>query len=444
MGYWFAAFGLLAAIGVQLLMSRSLSSGSSSSGSDPSQTRRARRRLWRSQTPPLPPPSADQAESDDESVGEQWPHVRGDQLPSLDVEEYSPSPPLPPLPPLPPPNPQPDEVRMRAPPAAPAEMRCGERIPPESILTTTSTASAVTVFARARYTGWGEGDRLHAWSYTIEFTNAGATSVQLLTRHWVFVDEGGRAEEIKGPGARGQLPVLRPGEKWSYESGTRLHTPRGSMHGWFVFEEMARKSHPQLFSVRVGRLALSSVGGSELVPCASPADAGKLPPTSVHSTDRVIVGAIATVAHRDDDLHNYAFGVDVQVNNARAEPVTIVGIQWQIIDSNGRRTLSSGHVGAANSGTPAEHSVVKMPPNSALRLKATLPQIGTPTAVVSGALLVRFGDPDAGLDAGSPAAGDDDDAGPREIAIASLGASTDGDPVPSYEPLTFLDALPGI
>ena len=46
--------------------------------------------------------------------------------------------------------------------------------------------------------------------------------------------------EIKGPGAKGAMPVLRPGERWAYSSGIQIMTIRGSMHGWFIFEEVMR------------------------------------------------------------------------------------------------------------------------------------------------------------------------------------------------------------
>ena len=130
-------------------------------------------------------------------------------------------------------------------------MRCGERIPPESILTSEEGSSAVSVYARASYRGPVEDD-LHSWSYRIEFRNEGRTPVQLLTRHWVFADAAGKAEEVKGPGARGQLPILQPGASWAYESGTRIATDHGSMHGWFTFEDLS--GGDGLFAARVGRL----------------------------------------------------------------------------------------------------------------------------------------------------------------------------------------------
>ena len=362
--------------------------------------------------------------------------------------------PMLPEPPQPPPRPapsrppasiipslQPDEVRVKHQTSAGelTAMRCGERIPPESILTTEEGSNAVTVFARAFYKGPVE-DGMHAWGYRIEFTNRGPTSVQLLTRHWVIADSNGRAEEIKGPGARGMLPILKSGEKWDYESGTRIATDRGSIHGWFTFEE---QGDGELFAARVGRLALSPDGHSTDVPCMPPADAssGSLPSTSVHATERVIVGAITEVAHRDDDLRTFAFMVDLQVNNARAEPITILGVRWEIIDANGQRHISAGTVGE-QSGNGEKLGAIRLAPGSALRLKTTLPQLHTPRAKISGVLIARFGsaaDDDPGGFIGElDLTYDDDFEDNKEIVIAPLGASIDGEAVKAFEPLGFL------
>ena len=153
-----------------------------------------------------------------------------------------------------------------------------------------------------------------------------------------------------------------------------------------TFEE-ARTGH--LVAVRVGRFALTHDGSTADVPCKSPTEAegGSLPATSVHTTDRVIVGAIAEIAHRDDDLRKYGFAVDLQVNNGRAEAVTILAVRWEIIDANGLRQVSHGTVGDNGLGA------IKLAPNSALRLRTTLPLLHTPSAKISGVLLARFEQP---------------------------------------------------
>lgn len=403
-------FGLLMALTTQLLLSKqslnAISPGmrsplfSCSSGSAFCIRRKPKGRWVAVNHPPRPPPT-----------------------------EWRPPPPMPPRrrPPSPP-APQPDDVRLRMEQqAAPlSEMKCGEPIPPESISTTTDGDRAMTIHTRAVYKGVGDEDRLHAWSYSVDFVNQGRNPVQLLTRHWVFIDSNGKTEEIKGPGARGALPIIPPGGRWDYSSGTRLASNKGSMHGWFTFEDLAAN---ELFATRVNRLALSSEGSSELVPCASAADAGKLPPTSVHSTDRVLVGAIATLQSADQDVRRYTFLVDLQINNARSEPVSITGVQWRIVDASG--TVSESHSTVGDAG--GLNKAIKLGPQGALRLKSQLPPLGTPTAKISGHLLARFGEPD---DEGA------EDEPVREILVGTLGASVDGSAVPPYEPLGFLEQRP--
>jgi ApaG protein len=69
--------------------------------------------------------------------------------------------------------------------------------------------------------------------YTIEITNEGTETVQLVSRHWIITDAEGRVEEVRGPGVIGQQPVLAPGESFSYTSGCPLTTPFGKMEGTY-------------------------------------------------------------------------------------------------------------------------------------------------------------------------------------------------------------------
>ncbi|EGB04945.1 hypothetical protein AURANDRAFT_31681, partial [Aureococcus anophagefferens] len=73
----------------------------------------------------------------------------------------------------------------------------------------------------------------YQWSYRVTFVNQGSATVQLLTRAWRFADAFGGVTEVSGPGVRGDTPVLRGGESWSYESGTTLPTATGSFYGSF-------------------------------------------------------------------------------------------------------------------------------------------------------------------------------------------------------------------
>jgi len=69
--------------------------------------------------------------------------------------------------------------------------------------------------------------------YTVEISNDGSETVQLLSRHWIITDASGHVEEVKGPGVVGESPVLEEGQSFEYTSGCPLSTPYGTMHGTY-------------------------------------------------------------------------------------------------------------------------------------------------------------------------------------------------------------------
>lgn len=71
------------------------------------------------------------------------------------------------------------------------------------------------------------------YRYSVELTNEGAETVQLVTRYWVITDGEGRTEEVRGPGVVGCQPVLMPGQCFEYTSGCPLATPFGVMRGTY-------------------------------------------------------------------------------------------------------------------------------------------------------------------------------------------------------------------
>lgn len=77
--------------------------------------------------------------------------------------------------------------------------------------------------------------QVHAFAYTITFTNTGTVAAQLIARHWFIEDAQGQIEEVKGLGVVGHQPLLQPGESFQYTSGCRLRTPHGMMHGSFFY-----------------------------------------------------------------------------------------------------------------------------------------------------------------------------------------------------------------
>ena len=76
-------------------------------------------------------------------------------------------------------------------------------------------------------------DSVYGFAYTVTVTNTGATTAQLISRHWIIVDANGLQEEVKGLAVVGHQPLLKPGESFQYTSGSRLRTVSGTMHGSF-------------------------------------------------------------------------------------------------------------------------------------------------------------------------------------------------------------------
>jgi ApaG protein len=76
-----------------------------------------------------------------------------------------------------------------------------------------------------------EAESRFVFGYTVTLTNAGDTSVQLISRHWVITDADYRVQEVRGKGVVGEQPVLKPGQSFEYSSGTVLPTQVGTMQG---------------------------------------------------------------------------------------------------------------------------------------------------------------------------------------------------------------------
>jgi ApaG protein len=121
------------------------------------------------------------------------------------------------------------------------------------------TSEAVTRGIRVHVTSQYSAERSqpskNQWFflYTIEISNEGAETVQLVTRHWIITDGSGHVEEVKGPGVVGQQPVLAPGEAFEYTSGCPLTTPFGMMQGTY---QMVNQDGEQ-FDVEIAPFQLS-------------------------------------------------------------------------------------------------------------------------------------------------------------------------------------------
>ena len=92
------------------------------------------------------------------------------------------------------------------------------------------------------------------WAYTIQISNEGRETVQLVSREWLITDAEGHVEEVRGPGVVGQTPNIAPGNRFSYTSGCPLRTPSGIMVGSYQMADEKGK----LFDVAIPAFSLDS------------------------------------------------------------------------------------------------------------------------------------------------------------------------------------------
>ena len=78
----------------------------------------------------------------------------------------------------------------------------------------------------------------YVFAYYVTIRNMGEVPVQLLRRHWFIYDSSNRLREVEGEGVIGQTPVIRPGEKFEYNSWTEMHTTIGKMYGYYTMQRI--------------------------------------------------------------------------------------------------------------------------------------------------------------------------------------------------------------
>ena len=100
------------------------------------------------------------------------------------------------------------------------------------------TTNNINVSVRSYYLEeQSEPDEQHyVWAYQVTINNIGQQTVQLKKRYWKITDSNGVNKEVRGAGVIGEQPILRPGEKFEYTSGTPLSTPSGFMEGYYEME----------------------------------------------------------------------------------------------------------------------------------------------------------------------------------------------------------------
>ena len=73
------------------------------------------------------------------------------------------------------------------------------------------------------------------FAYKITIKNAGSSTAQLMSRHWIITDALGHVEEVRGPGVVGLQPKITAGQSFEYDSACPLKTSSGSMKGAYQF-----------------------------------------------------------------------------------------------------------------------------------------------------------------------------------------------------------------
>jgi ApaG protein len=98
----------------------------------------------------------------------------------------------------------------------------------------------IEISVEARY--WSESsvpkDNHYFFIYYITIENKSDFTVQLTKRHWDIFDSVGDYRVVDGEGVVGETPVLKPGQKFEYNSGCNLTSELGTMKGYYTFINM--------------------------------------------------------------------------------------------------------------------------------------------------------------------------------------------------------------
>lgn len=89
----------------------------------------------------------------------------------------------------------------------------------------------ISVLARFEAGESDPAEGRYLFSYRITIANRGLRTAQLMSRHWFISDSLAPTKEVEGPGVVGEVPVLEPGEQFTYTSYCELRSGMGRMHG---------------------------------------------------------------------------------------------------------------------------------------------------------------------------------------------------------------------
>jgi ApaG protein len=119
-----------------------------------------------------------------------------------------------------------------------------------------STTESITVTVRPVFLDQPSDFLNHrfVFGYLIRISNEGEDDVQLLRRHWLIGDTGGRVREVEGEGVVGLQPVISPGSFHEYSSYCVLNRFEGWMEGTYLMQ----RSSGDRFRVVIPRFNLKA------------------------------------------------------------------------------------------------------------------------------------------------------------------------------------------
>lgn len=97
----------------------------------------------------------------------------------------------------------------------------------------------------------------YAFAYKVVIENNGQLPAQLLSRHWIITDGDGQVQEVRGAGVVGEQPLIAPGERHVYTSGTLMSSTVGIMQG--SYQMLADDGHTFDAIIAPFRLAVPGV-----------------------------------------------------------------------------------------------------------------------------------------------------------------------------------------
>ena len=101
-----------------------------------------------------------------------------------------------------------------------------------------ATTDSITVTVRPVYLD-NRSDLIggrFVFGYFVRIANEGLEEVQLLRRHWLIREAGGKVQEVEGKGVVGQQPAIAPGGAHEYNSFCVLQAFEGSMEGTYLMQ----------------------------------------------------------------------------------------------------------------------------------------------------------------------------------------------------------------